>query len=378
MSMKPTILQVLPELVSGGVERGSVEIARALSDAQWGNLVASAGGPMEQSLAYAGATHFKLPMHSKHPLKIYANARHLERIIQEYNVSVIHARSRAPAWSAYLAAKRTGIPFLTTFHGFYGLNGPFKKTYNSVMVRGAKVIAISCFIRDHILEHYPICPAQRIEVIHRGADINTFSPDAVTPGRLAELSEQWRIIDSHSPVIMMPGRLTRWKGHHVFIEALKLIKNNDFVALLVGDDGGHPNYRHEIEQQIEQSGLSGRVRFVGKTSHMTEAYALSDIVVNASIEPEAFGRVPVEAQAMGKIIVATKHGGALETVIDGKTGFLVAPDNAAEMARALRHALELTPAGRSTIGAWAMQHVRTEFSIEQMQQKTLAVYASLL
>lgn len=378
MPKQPVILQILPELVSGGVERGTVEIARALNQQGWGNIVVSAGGPMESALAHTGATHIKLPVDSKKPLQIYRNIAALEKVIRKHKVNIVHARSRAPAWSAYFAAKRTGATFMTTFHGFYGTHGMFKKHYNSVMVRGTKVIAISEFIRDHILRNYPACPAQRIEVIHRGADLAAFHPDAVTPGILGQLSDEWRLTEQHVPVILLPGRITRWKGQDVFIRALSKIRDRQFIALLVGEVGGHSGYRQEIEELIRQKGLQSHVRFVGKTSHMTEAYALSDIVVVPSTAPEAFGRVPVEAQAMGKLVIAADHGGVQETVIHGETGFLVPPGDITALAQMILNALMMPPEARQQIGVAARQHVSEHFSIETMQHKTLSLYASLL
>lgn len=378
MSLNPTILQILPELVSGGVERGTIEIAQSLGEAGWGNLVVSAGGPMLQALGRTGATHLCLPVQRKHPWHIYQNVARLEAIIRERGVSLIHARSRVPAWVAYLAARRCDIPFVTTFHGVYGTHGPFKKRYNAIMTRGAKVIAVSRYIRDHILAEYPSCPAQRIEVIHRGADLSVFSPERVTPGILGELSEQWRLLDQHAPVILMPGRITRWKGHGVFIEALSRLRQRDFLALIVGDSGGHPAYAAELEQRINAAGLAGKVRFTGPTRHMSEAYALADIVVAPSVEPEAFGRVPVEAQAMEKPVIAADHGGAKETILDQRTGFLVPPGDAEALARQLERVLELTPAGRAAIGQAGRAHVAGHFSIARMQEKTLALYGSLL
>lgn len=378
MNHTPTILQIVPEMVSGGVERGTVEIARAIQAQGWGNLAVSAGGPMLSQLAHAGARHITLPVSRKHPWVMYGNIAKLEAIIREHHVSLVHARSRVPAWAGYFAAKRTGVPFITTFHGVYGTKGLFKKQYNSVMTRGAKVIAVSRYIRDHILREYPACPAQRIEVIHRGADLNSFHPELVTPGILAELSDRWRISDRHAPIILMPGRLTRWKGHHVLLEALSRLSSLEFLVLIVGDANNHPAYRAELEQLVARYRLEGKVQFVGHTPHMTEAYALSDLVVCPSIEPEAFGRVPVEAQAMGKPIIATNHGGACETVVDGVTGFLVEPNHAPSLAERIGFLLKSGAAQRESMGQAGLLHVHEHFSIETMQRKTIAVYESLL
>lgn len=369
-------MQILPSLVSGGVERGTVEMARAIAEQGWRSLVVSNGGAMVSQLS-RHSEHILLPVHRRNPLAILSNSKKLAALIRKENISLIHARSRAPAWSALLAARRCGIPFVTTFHGFYGRKGLFKQWYNSVMVKGDRVIAISDFIRDHILKHYD-CAPERVITIHRGADLNLFSPKAIRPGVLAELSEKWQITSVTRPIILMPGRLTRWKGQHLLVDALARIKDIPFLALILGDDSGHPAYKEALEKQIYRLGLAEHVRFVGKTASMTEAYALSDLVVVPSIEPEAFGRVPVEAQAMGKLVIASDHGGARETVEQGETGFLFPPGDAAALAAVLKKTLELPQARREILGQQAQKHIEAHFTITRMQEKTLALYQSLL
>lgn len=378
MIEKPNILQILPALESGGVERGTVEIARALTQRGFGSYVVSSGGAMEVELIRAGTTHITLPVQKRDPISIWRNIAQLQRVIKEHNIKLVHARSRAPAWSAYYAAKRCGIPFVTTFHGFYGMEGRFKRYYNSVMARSAKVIAISHFIRDYILRYYPECASDDIEIIHRGADLALFNPQAVSAHRISELSTKWNLTEEPRPVILLPGRLTRIKGHRLLIKALSRIRDREFVALFVGSSHGRDSYVQELENTIIKSGLEGRVRFVGKTPHMTEAYALADIIVVPTTIPEAFGRVPVEAQAMGKLVIAADHGGAQETIINGETGFLVPPNDSDALARQIDAVLKLSDEKRARISTDAMQHVRQHFSITQMQEKTLAVYESLL
>jgi glycosyltransferase involved in cell wall biosynthesis len=375
---RPTLLQVLPALESGGVERGTIEIASAIAAQGWRPLVASNGGALEGELARSGADHFRLPVHKRDPLSIYRNISKLTRLIREQKVSLIHARSRAPAWSAYYAAKQCNIPFVTTFHGFYGMNGLFKRSYNSVMARGDRVIAISEFIRDYVVRYYPECAADQLEVIHRGADLKLFHPQAVSSYQLSEMATKWHLIDEQRPILLLPGRLTRIKGHALFLEALSRIRNRDFVALFVGSDRGREAYRQELEEKIRASGLEGRVRWVGGTSHMTEAYALADMIIVPTTIPEAFGRVPVEAQAMGKLVIASNHGGMRETIKHGETGFLVEPNNSEALARQLLAALEMPTAKRAQISAAAMQNAQQNFSISQMQEKTMKVYEQLL
>jgi glycosyltransferase involved in cell wall biosynthesis len=373
---QPVILQVLPQLRTGGVERGTIEITGAIAKAGGRALVASAGGAMVPSVAYAGGEHITLPLTRKHPLGLWMNAGKLEKLIREQKVEIVHARSRAPAWSAYWATQRTGTPFVTTFHGVYGLAPKFKKHYNQVMTKGDRVIAVSHFVAKHIEENYAIDPA-KIRTIHRGVDTNVFDPARILPQRMVDLASKWRIPDD-LPIIMMPGRITRWKGQHIVIEALAKLPHRKFFCLLVGDDMGHPSYRKEIEERSFELGIDGHIRFVGNTPHMSEAYMLANVIVAPSIEPEAFGRVPVEAQAMGRMVIATNHGGACETVVPNETGWLVKPGDSDELAKAIDYALSLPEEEKAYIGANAMEHVRTHFSAQVMCQKTLAVYLELL
>lgn len=373
----PVILQTLPEMHTGGVERGAVDIAAAIAREGWTSLVASAGGKLESKLAYAKAEHIRLPMASKNPLTIWRNATRLAAVIRERGVSVIHARSRAPAWSAFLAARATGIPLVTTFHGIYGHSAFGKKTYNRVMVRGERVIAVSRFVADHIYTHYGMDSAN-LRVIHRGVDIKLFARERIQPGRLAALMREWHLPDDSPPIILMPGRLARWKGQDVLIEALARLPHRDFLCLLVGPPQGHPRYAAQLRELIRKRGLEGYVRMVGDTDAMTEAYTLSSLVVTPSVEPEAFGRVAAEAQAMGRPVIAARHGGACETVIDGHTGWLVAPGDADDLARAIDRALALPAQEREQMSRHAAWNIQAHFSLERMCEQTLDVYAELL
>ena len=376
MNVKPTILQVLPSLASGGVERGTLDIARAIVATGWESLVASAGGPMVADLEAQGSTHITLQLASKNPVTMMRNVLRLERLIREQNVSLMHARSRAPGWSAWLAAQRTEIPLVTTFHGTYGLTPWFKPLYNSVMVRGNRVIAISEFIHEHIHTHYAANPSV-IRVIPRGVDLEAFSPSVVTPERLMMLAGKWGV-DRNVPLLFLPGRITRWKGQDVFVRALSLLPHRNFNAVMAGDDKGHRAYRSELEELVRDSGLEDRVFLVPHVTDMPTALALADIVVSASTEPEAFGRVPIEAQAMERPVIATDHGGARETVIHNETGWLCKSGSPEMMAKALGHVLELDKESRASIGRHGRLHVEGHFSMQQMQKKTLAVYRELL
>lgn len=372
-----TILQVLPELRTGGVERGTVEITEAIHDAGWKALVASAEGPMVSKVLYAGGVHLNLPLATKSPFEMLKNSMKLEKIIRDKKVDIVHARSRAPAWSAYFAAKDTGAKFVTTFHGVYGLNAPLKKKYNAIMTKGERVIAVSHFVADHIRHYYNV-PEERIRVIHRGADTNIFAPERVMPRRMAELAKEWQVPDDDRPIIVIPGRITRWKGHDVAIHALSLLPHRDFLCLLVGDYLKHPEYSDELTKMIHDLKLDGLVRMVGDTPYMAEAYQLSTLVVTPSVEPEAFGRVAIEAQAMGRPVVASGHGGAMETVMDGDTGWLVEPGNAQALSHAIGKALSLDAGEKERISQNAIWNARTNFSTAVMQEKTLGVYKELL
>ncbi len=373
---QPVILQVLPELRAGGVERGTIEMAAAIANAGWKSIVASAGGDMAKQLAYVGAEHVELPLQTKNPMKMKANARALQKLIRDKQIDLVHARSRAPAWSAYWATQNTHTRFVTTFHGTYGLGSKWKQKYNAVMTNGQCVIAISQFIAEHICANYDM-DSSRLRIIHRGVDVEKFDPAKVNAHALTKLTKEWRLPED-VPVILMPGRITRWKGQHVLLEALAKLPHRNFHCILLGDDQRHPAYREELEAMVEKLGLQGHARMAPNTTHMPEAYTLANVVVAPSTDPEAFGRISVEAQAMGKPFLATDHGGFRETVLDGETGFLLPPGDTDALAEALKKALDMPEAERE---AWAMrarQHVCDYFSTALMQHKTINVYSELL
>jgi glycosyltransferase involved in cell wall biosynthesis len=372
----PTILQVLPALETGGVERGAVQIAGATMRAGWRSLVASAGGSMVRELDRMGARHLQLPLDTKNPFVIRTNIDRLVRIIQAEGVDLVHARSRAPAWSAWIAAKRLGIPFVTTFHGTYDAGSAFKRLYNAVMVRGEPTIAISEFIARHIVETYKV-PRERLRIIPRGIDFERFSPDRVQPHRMLQLAKDWRLPDG-VPVVLLPGRLTRWKGQTVLIEALTLLKRSDIICVLAGSDQGRTQYREELERLVAGQGLSGRVRIVGDCQDMPAAYMLADVVVSASTDPEAFGRVAVEAQAMGRPIIATDHGGSRETILPDVTGWLVPPGDVRALAFALTDAVDLSTEARLRLAETAIRHAHENFDQQTMCASTLSVYQEAL
>ncbi len=374
--VRPTVMQVLPALVQGGVERTSIEIASAVTDAGGRCIIVSAGGPMQHDVTRARAEHITLPVDSKNPFIIYTNVFRLAKIIRDNNVDIVHARSRAPAWSAWKAAKQCGVPFVTTFHGVYSFGGHLKRGYNAIMTRGQRVIANSTFIAGHIRKNYGI-PLAQLRIIHRGVDLDRFDADKVQAQRVVELANDWRLEDG-LPVIMLPGRLTRWKGQVLFIEAIAALGRKDIRCLLVGSDQGRSRYRREVENLITSNGLNEVVRIIENCNDMPAAYMLTDVVVSASTDPEAFGRVIPEAQALGRPVIATNHGGALETVIPGQTGWLVPAGDAQALTSALECVLALDEDARKELAQKAVANVRKKFSKTAMCAKTLAVYDEIL
>jgi len=370
----PTVvLQVLPSLRTGGVERGTVEIAQAITKAAGIALVASAGGPMVQAVERAGGRHIMLPLDSKNPFTIWRNAARLEALIRAEHVTIVHARSRAPAWSAWLACQRTGAHFVTTYHGTYSEEFPLKRRYNEVMARGEIVIAASHFIKDLIIARYGTAP-DRIRVIPRGVDRAVFDPRNIVPDRLARLARTWRLPEG-VPTVVLPGRVTQWKGHAVLLEAIALMQHQDVCCVLVGSAQGRERYAASLVQQAERLGIGGRVRLVGHCDDMKTALMLSDVVVHASTEPEAFGRVVIEAQAMGRPVIAADLGGPVETVVEGITGWRVKPGDPGALAAAIDHVLRLDAGELRALGERARASVPT---LDAMCDATLDVYEAVL
>lgn len=372
---QPIILQLLPSLRSGGVERGTLEVARAIVKAGGRALVVSAGGPMVSQLAHIGATHITLPVGSKNPLRMLMNILALVRVIREHGVHIVHARSRAPAWSAWYACRRTGCTFITTVHGAYNTQNQWKRRYNEIMVRGERVIAISEFIASYIRNNFHV-DMGRVRVIHRGVDLQLFNPGNSHAARIIALTKEWRLPEE-LPLVLFPGRITRWKGQHVFIRALAALPHRNFFAVILGDDKGHETYRAELEAQIIEVGLEGHVRIARHTHFITEAYTLARVVVATSVSPEPFGRVVLEAQAMGKPVIATNQGGPMETVINNETGWLVTPDNHIELSECIENALHLGDGQLKEMGEKAREHAQS-FSVQRMCDQTIEVYKELL
>jgi glycosyltransferase involved in cell wall biosynthesis len=384
---RPTILQIIPELDTGGAELSTIEIAGAIEAAGGRAIVLSEGGRLVQRLRDTGAELQFFPAAAKSPIRLLWNAHRIADVVRRDRVDLIHARSRAPAWSALLAAHRTHVPFVTTYHGAYSEKTALKRLYNSVMARGDAVIANSHYTADLIRMRYGT-PASRLCVIYRGVDASEFDPKQVAPARVAALRAQWGVSDD-SRVVLQAARLTGWKGQSVLIEATRLLlaqgRLGDAVAVLAGDAQRRSGYEASLRQAIEAAGVSERVRIVGHVHDMPAAYLAAHVAVVASTEPEAFGRAATEAQAMGTPVIATDIGAPPETVISAQragpakaTGWLVPPANAARLADAVAAALALTPEERARMWAGARAHVAQHFSLEAMRRQTLAVYDQLL
>ena len=373
---EPTILQVLPALETGGVERGTIDIAGAIKAAGWRPLVASSGGSMVHELERTGARHIELPLHSKNPYVMRLNIARLKELIAAEGVDLLHARSRAPAHSAIAAARQSNIRFVTTFHATYNFSTPPKRWYNSVMAKGERVIAISNALKEHITGHYDVNPA-RIKVIHRGIDLERFDPLKVSAERVIQLSRQWRLPDG-VPVVLLPGRLTGWKGQSILIEALARLGHKQIRCLLVGSDQGRTGYRRSLEDLSRRLDVESVVHIVGDCRDMPAAYMLADVVVSASTDPEGFGRVMVEAQAMGRPVIASDHGASREIVRHGTTGWLFPPGDIRMLSERIAHVIRLDEGRRHRIADVAIRSAQENFSKDKMCSETLGVYREIL
>jgi glycosyltransferase involved in cell wall biosynthesis len=382
-----TVLQILPSLETGGAERTAVDVAAALVAAGHRAIVASEGGRMVAELEAAGAEHLAFPAATKNPLAMAVNIGRLAAIVRREGVDLLHARSRAPAWVALAAARRTGVPFVTTYHGAYRAGSWPKALYNSVMARGDAVIANSAWTAGEIAARYPFA-APRIVTIARGSDLSAFAPEAVSPERRAVVAAQFGLATGDDrPVILHLARLTGWKGQRVLIEAAAHLATagRDVVTLLAGDAQGRDGYVDDLRRRIAAAGLGERVRLVGHCDDVPAALALATVAVVPSTEPEAFGRAAVEAQAAGVPVVASDHGAAAETVLAPpttqparRTGWRVPPGDATALADAVVVALALAPAERQALAARGRAHVAGAYGVATMTAATLAVYERVL
>ncbi len=376
-----SVLQVTPELNAGGVERTTLEIAQAISRAGGLALIASAGGRLEPDLEASGGELIKLPVQTKNPITALGNAWALYGVIKKRKVDIVHARSRAPAWSALFAARMAGVPFVTTFHGIYNARSAPKRFYNSVMAKGDVVIANSEYTREHILKNYDV-NAERVVTIPRGVDVDAFDRAKISDDAIARMRASWDVAANDARVIVFaPARLTRWKGQQVLIEAMALIEKHRPGAVklvFAGDAQGRTAYVDDMTSSIEEHGLRETVALAGHLRQMPEAFAASDIAVFPVIEPEAFGRGAIEAQAMGVPVIASDLGGFTETVRDGETGFLTPAGNAAALAAAIERMIDLGAEKRAEMGQKGMERAKALYSTAALQSATLAVYQSVL
>ena len=385
-SQQKTVLQVIPALEIGGAERGTIDVAAALVKAGWRALVVSEGGRMVSDLEAVGAEHIVKPMASKNPLQMALNVSTLRRIIENEQVDIIHARSRAPAWSAWSAAARTGIPFVTTYQSIYSENFPLKRIYNSVMARGELTIANSEYTATLIRERHGDV-VSRIAVVHRGVDLKVFSDQCVTAGRREKITRDWQL-EGSVKTLMLPARLARRKGHGLLIAALAKLNLSDlppFVCIFAGDTKGREHVVVRLKQQSERHGLpEGLIRYPGHCDDMAAAYQAVDIVLMPSTVPEAFGRVAAEAQAMGRPVIVTDIGAVGETVLaqpdvdeSEVTGWRVAPDDPEALAAAIVQALLMSDEETAGISQRAVEFIRQNYSVDKMTSATLELYAGL-
>ena len=376
-----TLLQVVPELETGGAEQTTIDVAQAVVAAGGKALVATRGGRMAARLEADGGRLAQMPVQSKNPLVMLGNAARLVDLIRREKVSIVHARSRAPAFSALWAAQTTHTPFVATYHGVYGAKNSLKRWYNAVMTRGDLVIANSDYTRDHVLAEHAIDP-DKIVTIPRGVDLDRFNPNWVTPSRLEALRQAWGIsADDRRVKILLAGRLTRIKGHLTIVAAAAKLKaqgREDFLIIFAGDDQGRTGYREEVEMAVARAGLADSIKLVGHCDDIPAACLVCDLAILPTTVPESFGRAAVEPQTMGRPVIASAHGGATETILDGKTGWLAPPEDAEAWAKAIAHAIDLGPGALASMGALAANRARQLYSAEAMCAATLAAYERVL
>jgi len=375
---RPVIVQILPALNRGGVERGTVEIAKAIIERGYKAVVISNGGLFETQLVRIGATVHRLPVHSKNPFKWPFIRLQLATLLRAEGADIVHVRSRAPAWIALPVAKRLSMSTVATIHNKFVPQNALKHLYNRKMLKADSVIAISSFIKSIIVKHYVhYRPADTVTVIHRGVDTAIFDPASVTQHRIIREAERLNLPED-GRVIMLPARPTSWKGHKILINAVAALNRPNVTLLLLGAGDGAPRFLTGLEQLARKTGLDGRLRIATGSDDMAAALMLADVVAMPSTVPEPFGRVALEAGAMGRPVVAFNHGGAVESVLDGQTGWLAEPGDLSDLSRALAAALDLSQAERASLANKARSHITKSFSKEKMCQKTLEIYDELL
>ncbi len=383
MSSKIKILQVIPKLGFGGAETGCFDLAHYLHEHNCSSYIVTSGGPLLKYINKKKVKVIRLPVQSKNPILIFLNAIILTFLIVILNVDIVHARSRAPAWSCLIATKLARRKFVTTFHGTYNFKSNIKKWYNSVMVRSDLIIAGSNFIFSHIKENYSkyLSNNKKFLVIFRGINTDYFNAKKIKESDKNLLKKKWNISDDKK-IILLPGRLTEWKGQEMFIEAINLLKKNlpelEFIAVILGSDQGRKIYKKKLLRLVEQHRLIGNIIFVDHLDLMPIAYEISNVIVSSSIEPEAFGRVSVEAQSMEKPIIASNIGGSNETIINNKTGFLFNAGDAKNLSEKLKEVLNLSEVTLNGIGAEGRKNIIVKFNVEKMCNTTYSEYKKLI
>ncbi len=377
------VMQVIPKLGYGGAETGCYDVAHFLAEKDCKSLIVTSGGPLIKFVRKKKVRVIKLPVHLKNPFALIFNTLALILLQILFRIDIVHARSRAPAWSCYWSTFFTRRKFVTTFHGTYNFKNKFKKFYNSVMLKSKLTIAGSNFIFNHINENYEnyLNYKNKLLVIFRGINLNYYDPKSISDIKLLKLKKEWGI-DDEKFKILLPGRLTNWKGQLNFIEALNILiedyKNDKFQAIILGSDQGRNVYKKKLQSLIDRYNINKKVIFVEHCKEMPLAYAISDIVISSSIEPEAFGRVAVEAQAMQKPIIATKLGGSMETIINNKTGILYKFDDPRELAKNINSFMETDKLALNIMGVEGRKNVVKKFDVEKMCQSTFNEYKKIL
>jgi glycosyltransferase involved in cell wall biosynthesis len=383
MSSNLKVLQVIPKLGYGGAETGCYDVAHYLPENNCESFIVTSGGELLKFIDKQKVKVIRLPVQSKNPLLIIINFIALVGIILLNNISIVHARSRAPAWSCLLATKITRRKFVTTFHGTYNFKNILKKFYNSVMVRSHLIIAGSNFIFSHVKENYSknLGASKKLMVIFRGINVDYFDSSTKIESDEKKLLKKWGI-GKDKKILLLPGRLTTWKGQEVFIEAVNLVNlqlgYEAFYAVILGSDQGRGLYKKKLIRLSEQYRMTGQIRFIDHCKDMALAYKVSDIVVSASIEPEAFGRVSVEAQSMEKPIIASNIGGSNETIVDEKTGFLFDSGSAKSLSQKILKLLTMDETSLKSIGIEGRKNIIQKFNVEKMCFSTYSEYKRLI
>ena len=383
MTTKINVLQVIPKLGYGGAETGCYDIAHYLAEQNCNSHIATSGGELLKFVKKNKVKVFRLPVHSKNPILIFLNIFFLSFIILLKKINIVHARSRAPAWSCYFACKLTNTNFVTTFHGTYNFQSKFKKFYNSIMLRSNLTIAGSNFIFGHINDNYNeyLNKKKKLRVIFRGINVDYFNPKNISILKQERLKQEWNL-DLNKFTILMPGRLTYWKGQEKLIEALNILIEDynftNFQAIILGSDQGRKVYYKKLLSLVERYNLTKKIKFIQNCKEMPLAYSLADVVVSASIEPEAFGRVSVETQSMGKPIVASNIGGSKETILNKKSGFLYKYDDPRDLAKSLNTVIQLSQEELKLMGNEGRKNISKKFDVEAMCDSNLREYKKLL